>query len=118
VAANNLYDAEYIKWVCIWPLSWQEACALRPLCCGCRYFTGLRNVPVIPNYCGYTKESYSPQRPEILVGPGRGVHEELLRELQVCLAQHNGPTSIHHPPPNGLSRLVCDCRRREGGPEA
>lgn len=59
VAANNLYDAEYIK-----------------------YFTGLRNVPVIPNYCGYTKESYSPQRPEILVGPGRGVHEELLRELQ------------------------------------
>ena len=42
-----------------------------------KYFTGLTDVPVIPNYCGYTNAHYAPKRPQLLVGPGRGVHEGL-----------------------------------------
>ena len=45
VAANNKYDAEYIK-----------------------YFTGIKNVPVLQNFCGYTKVSYRPTRRDMLVG--------------------------------------------------
>lgn len=48
-------------------------------------------MPVLPNYCGYTGVTYSPQRPEILVGPGRGIHEGLFRELKV-------PPTTHHLP--------------------
>lgn len=59
VAANNRYDAEYIK-----------------------YFTGLEDVPVLPNYCGYTGVTYAPTRPEILVGPGRGINADLYGHLR------------------------------------
>lgn len=48
IAANNRYDAEYIK-----------------------HFTGLKDVPVIPNFCNYITDRWNPTRPEILVGPGR-----------------------------------------------
>ena len=54
VAANNRYDAEYVK-----------------------YFTGIKDVPVLPNYCGYTGATYAPKRKQILVGPGRGVSNDL-----------------------------------------
>lgn len=57
-----------------------------------RYFTGLRDVPVLPNYCGYTGVTYAPERPEILVGPGREVHGGLFQELKV-------PRISSHPPP-------------------
>ena len=58
IAANNRYDAEYIK-----------------------HFTGLSQVRVLPNYCGYTNALYKPTRPEILIAPGRfafGVEAMLL----------------------------------------
>lgn len=45
IAANNLYDAEYI-----------------------RYFTGL-NVTVLPSFCNYTNVQYNPQREEFLIAP-------------------------------------------------
>eukprot|EP01048_Picozoa_sp_COSAG05_P005020 COSAG05_NODE_288_length_12074_cov_119.196827_7_plen_550_part_00 len=63
VAANNRYDAEYIK-----------------------YFTGLKDVPVIPNLCGYTGVRYNTNgncsQPEILIGPGRGTNDLLVKQLQ------------------------------------
>jgi hypothetical protein len=52
VAANNMYDLEYVK-----------------------YFTGLQNVQLLPSHCGYVKAKYSPSRPQILIGPG---HDERL----------------------------------------
>jgi len=48
IAANNRYDAEYVK-----------------------HFTGLKDVRVLPNYCGYTNAIYNPTRPQVLIGPGR-----------------------------------------------
>ena len=45
VAANNRYDAEYI-----------------------RYFTGI-HVTVLPSFCGYTKSEYQPRRKEFLIAP-------------------------------------------------
>lgn len=47
IAANNLYDAEYIK-----------------------YFTGLNPI-VIPNYCGYISVKYTPERDGFLLAAGR-----------------------------------------------
>ena len=81
VAANNRYDAEYVK-----------------------YFTGLSHVPVLPNYCGwrcgnqrrradaddgfhaggYTGVSYNPTRRQILVGPGRGVKDHFVQQLDAA----------------------------------
>jgi len=55
------YDAEYVK-----------------------YFTGLKDVPVLPNYCAYTKVSYSPTRSQVLIGPGRGIKDQLYRELKAA----------------------------------
>jgi hypothetical protein len=45
IAANNLYDAEYI-----------------------RYFTGI-NATVLPSLCNYTNVDYHPQRKEFLLAP-------------------------------------------------
>ena len=61
IAANNRYDAEYVK-----------------------YFTGLKEVPVIPNFCSYTKVTYKPTKDQILIGPGRMSKEGegLLRQLR------------------------------------
>lgn len=59
VAANNRYDAEYIK-----------------------YFTGIKDVPVLPNYCAYTRVQYSPSKPQVLIGPGRGINQQLHDALQ------------------------------------
>uniref|UniRef100_A0A7S3JWN7 Uncharacterized protein n=1 Tax=Aureoumbra lagunensis TaxID=44058 RepID=A0A7S3JWN7_9STRA len=59
IAANNRYDAEYLK-----------------------YFTGLDDVPVIPNFCDYVGVSYKPTRTQILVGPGRGIKDTLFRALE------------------------------------
>ena len=67
VAANNRYDAEYVK-----------------------YFTGLKDVPVLPNYCGYTGATYAPARNQILVGPGRGVSNELFGMLRKAADRRRG----------------------------
>jgi len=48
LAANNKYDAEYL-----------------------RHFTGIKYIPVLPSLCMYVGATYSPSRPEILVGPSR-----------------------------------------------
>ena len=48
VAANNLYDVEYLK-----------------------HFTGIDNVLHIPSQCLYVKTRYRPVRKEFLVGPSR-----------------------------------------------
>ncbi|CAF4277290.1 unnamed protein product, partial [Rotaria sordida] len=45
IAANNLYDAEYI-----------------------RYFTGI-NVTLLPSFCNYTNSDYNPTREEFLLAP-------------------------------------------------
>ena len=55
VAANNLYDANYI-----------------------RHFTGIQNVAVLPSFTGYAagengEVTWNPTRPEILVGPKRSI---------------------------------------------
>ena len=66
IAANNHYDAEYVK-----------------------YFTGLKEVPVIPNYCGYTNAEYNPTKTTILVGPGRGINDHLHNQLQSSASKAN-----------------------------
>jgi hypothetical protein len=38
-------------------------------------------VPVLPNYCAYTKATYAPTRPQVLVGPGRGIKDALYAGL-------------------------------------
>jgi hypothetical protein len=48
IAANNFYDREYIV-----------------------HFTGIKNVEILPNFCGYTNNSYSPENLEVLIGPSR-----------------------------------------------
>jgi len=63
IASNNAYDAEYIK-----------------------YFTGLRDVPILPNFCGYTGASYEPKRTEILVGPGKVVKEGQVLMMEMAAA--------------------------------
>jgi hypothetical protein len=77
-----------------------------------RYFTGLKEVPVLPNYCGYTLVSYAPSRDEVLVGPGRGIHEGLFKELKVH-TQKSGSAAIEfsaamrsHAPPKIAPRAV------------
>ena len=52
------YDAEYVK-----------------------YFTGIKEVLVLPNYCAYTNVFYRPSRKEVLIGPGRGIKDQLYKEL-------------------------------------
>ena len=69
VAANNRYDAEYVK-----------------------YFTGIQDVPVIPNFCGYTGVSYKPTRREFLIGPGRGITGEIEKELQGVAGRSSSKT--------------------------
>ena len=59
IAANNLYDAEYIK-----------------------YFTGIQDVIVLQSFCAYTNVHYKPSRKEILIGPGRGVKPKILQQLK------------------------------------
>ena len=58
IAANNMYDLEYVK-----------------------YFTGIKDVMLLPSYCGYTNAKYHPTRNEILIGPGRGLHQVLVNDL-------------------------------------
>lgn len=65
VAANNAYDAEYIK-----------------------YFTAIPDVPVIQSYCGYVDAIYTPMRLEILVGPARGVNQLLYEDLESAAFRH------------------------------
>ena len=61
IAANNRFDAEYIQ-----------------------HFTGIHNIKVLPNYCGYTNTTYMPTRSEILIGPSRLARtaEHLVDELK------------------------------------
>lgn len=46
VGANNKYDLEYI-----------------------RYFTGIDSLHLMPSYCGYLSDSYSPSRPGFILAP-------------------------------------------------
>lgn len=48
IAANNKYDQEYIK-----------------------YFTGLKDVLLLPSYCGYITNVYNPIKKEFLIAPAR-----------------------------------------------
>lgn len=68
VAANNRYDQEYIK-----------------------YFSGIRNVKLLPSLCGYVKARYvyPPERSEILIAPSfsenhipYNAHRDLASALQ------------------------------------
>ena len=75
VAANNRYDQEYI-----------------------RYFTGIRNVLLLPNSCRYVDADYSSvlasggrRRPQVLVAPSRGVNPRLLAQLKDAAQQHSVP---------------------------
>jgi len=58
IAANNLYDAEYI-----------------------RYFTGI-NVTVLPSFCNYTNSIYNPKRKEFLLSSIHATNfEEIFNKL-------------------------------------
>jgi hypothetical protein len=61
IAANNLYDAEYI-----------------------RYFTGI-NVTLLPSFCNYTNAEYNPKRKEFLLAPIH--HREFDLAFQKLLEQ-------------------------------
>ena len=69
-----------------------------------KYFTGIAHVPVLPNYCGYTRVTYAPKRPAILVGPGRGITEG--REEGEEEPQHPGKPAAER-----LERLVSKLKR-------
>jgi hypothetical protein len=60
VAANNEYDREYIK-----------------------YFTGLpsEQVLLLRSLCGYPNVTYLPIRPEILIGPSRGIDSQIAQKI-------------------------------------
>jgi hypothetical protein len=60
VAANNEYDREYIK-----------------------YFTGLpsEKVRLLRSLCDYPNVTYHPTRPEILIGPSRGINSRIANEI-------------------------------------
>jgi len=62
IAANNLYDAEYI-----------------------RYFTGL-NVTLLPSFCKYTNVQYNPQRDEFLLAP---IHHRYFESTFLKLLNHS-----------------------------
>lgn len=66
IAANNLYDAEYI-----------------------RYFTGI-NATVLPNFCGYTNTIYQPVRQSFLIAPihSKKFEKLFLQDIRNGLSQH------------------------------
>ena len=66
IAANNRYDQEYIK-----------------------YFTGIDDVLLLPNMCGYVAARYHPTRKEILIAPARGVNGYLSKQLTHTLQTFN-----------------------------
>lgn len=67
IAANNLYDSEYVK-----------------------YFTSVASVPVLPSYCEYVNTVYKPQRGKpFLLAPSRGVNRIISSELQASLRVFN-----------------------------
>eukprot|EP01036_Dinobryon_divergens_P031266 gene31266-40635_t len=81
IAANNLYDLEYMK-----------------------YFTGLKNIILLPNFCGYVNATYSYPSlasssgssidggsiwENVLIAPSRGVNEDLLTDLRAALHRFN-----------------------------
>lgn len=97
VAANNRYDAEYVAGGVFlvssrrWRRDGVEArrvdgveghFRLTRAAPQVKYFTGLAHVPVLPNYCGYTGATYKPTRRQILIGPGRGVKDHFLTQIQ------------------------------------
>eukprot|EP01032_Pedospumella_encystans_P020206 gene20206-22959_t len=69
IAANNRYDQEYI-----------------------RYFTGIQDVVLLPNFCNYVNTRYQPTRPEILLGPARGVNPTVQRLMYEALTEYNKHT--------------------------
>lgn len=66
IAANNEYDAEYIK-----------------------YFTSLSSVPVIRSVCGYIVDRYDPLRSEVLLAPARGINPNLSSRILAAASSHN-----------------------------
>ena len=71
IAANNLYDAEYI-----------------------RYFTGI-NVTVLQSFCNYTNSDYQPTRSEFLLGSiHQPTFDPLFREMLQQSVDRLGKNSI------------------------
>ena len=58
-----------------------------------KYFTGLKDIVLLPNYCGYVNATYSYKSgggwDQVLIAPSRGVNPTLLSQLRVSLAQFN-----------------------------
>ena len=71
IAANNLYDVEYVK-----------------------YFTGIQHVELLPSLCQYVTARYAPTRPQVLIGPGRGLHEDILRSLYQSVRNVSSTPSV------------------------
>ena len=65
IAANNKYDQEYL-----------------------RYFTGIKDILLLPSYCGYITDRYRPTRSGYLLAPARGVSGKLSAILFDALAEH------------------------------
>ncbi|RYG65569.1 hypothetical protein EON64_11640 [archaeon] len=60
IAANNVYDMEYMK-----------------------YFTPLQNITLLPSHCAYVNAKYSPDPQKgFLLAPSRGVNPHLERALK------------------------------------
>ena len=66
VAANNLYDLEYIK-----------------------YFTPIKNVVLLPSYCGYVQASYAPTKRTLLIAPARDADFFLSNRIKKMGRRHN-----------------------------
>lgn len=54
-----------------------------------KYFTGINNVQLLPNFCGYVTPRYAPTKREVLLGPSRGVNNILLKQLRQSLDSFN-----------------------------
>eukprot|EP01038_Epipyxis_sp_PR26KG_P011928 gene11928-15963_t len=76
IAANNLYDLEYMK-----------------------YFTPLNNIILLPNFCNYVNTRYNPTKKSFLIGPSRGINEIIYKQLVNELTQfnnnHNNEVFLH-----------------------
>ena len=76
-----------------------------------KYFTGIKNIILLPNFCGYVNATYSYPSlvarsssrgssssssnvwEHVLIAPSRGVNEVLLTDLRAALNRFNAQVS-------------------------
>lgn len=60
-----------------------------------RYFTGIQDVVLLPNFCNYVNARYAPTRPEILLGPARGVNPGIQQQMFTALESYNKHMTVN-----------------------